>query len=331
MNTRCCSLTLLAINFGCAHGQCLTTHLRNYTSTAGDILEGYLAYDPSQCSTSQRCPAVVVIQDWDGMNAYEMERARMLAEMGYVALAADIYGVGTPVENMQDWMAASSAHRGNPDLYMDKMEVAIAEVRSLDFVDETKVAVIGYCFGGTGIVNMALSGGDVLGVVGYHSGIAPNARVAHTNGTAITAKLLLHSGVMDDAAQDIALLESELEAAEASYEIVRFGSGVVHSFTHWGSNTPGMAVYDARADYRSRESTKLFLHELFHGMPVPERSDESSSSLTTTLHNYTSTAGDILEGYLAYDPSRCSTSQRCPAVVVIQDGDGMNDYEMERT
>jgi len=252
---------------------------------------------------------VVVIQDWDGMNDYEMERARMLAEMGYVALAADIYGVGTPVENMQDWMAASSAHRGNPDLYMDKMEVAIAEVKSLDFVDEAKVAVFGYCFGGTGIVNMALSGGDVLGVVGYHSGIAPDARVAHTNGTAITAKLLLHSGVMDDTAENIALLENELEAAEASYEIVRFGSGVVHSFTHWGSNTPGMAVYDARADYRSWESTKLFLHELFHGMPDPARGVEEECESENEGDSSNDNSGDNSVGDVS------GTSSAAPSVL----------------
>ena len=87
------------------------------TTTCG----GYMAYKASACTASMKCPAVVVIQDWNGMNDYEKERTRMLAEMGYVGFAADIYGYGTPVEDMSDWMAASSAHRGNPDLYMSKI------------------------------------------------------------------------------------------------------------------------------------------------------------------------------------------------------------------
>merc|ERR1719247_4012497 len=158
--------------------------------------QGYLAYKPSHCSATKKCPAVVVIQDWNGMNSYEKERSGMLADMGYVGFAADIYGVGTPTATMMHWMAASGKHRGNSTLYMAKIQAAIAKVKSYDYVDATKIAVIGYCFGGTGIVNMAILGSDVLGVVGYHSGIAPSSRaaVSQTKPVAIKPKVLLHSG-----------------------------------------------------------------------------------------------------------------------------------------
>ena len=308
----------------CTHEASMVNYTCN-TTTCG----GYMAYKASACTASMKCPAVVIIQDWNGMNDYEKERTRMLAEMGYVGFAADIYGYGTPVEDMSDWMAASSAHRGNPDLYMSKISAAIDKVKSYDFVDTTKVAVIG--FGGTGVVNMAILGMEgVLGVVGYHSGISPNARVVRGNSTTpMVAKVLLHSGVMDDAATDMAMLEEEFESAGATYEIARYGSGVYHSFTEWMASVPMAAMYDQRADVRSWESTKHFLMELFDGLPAASRGPENDM-LTTGLHNYTCNT-TTCEGYMAYNASGCTASMKCPAVVVIQDWNGMNDYEKERS
>ncbi|CAJ1396165.1 unnamed protein product [Effrenium voratum] len=291
--------------------------------------DGYIAYGHETCTSSMKCPAVVIIQDWNGMNDYEKERARMLADMGYVAFAADIYGRGTPVEDMSDWAAAAGMHRGNPDLYMSKINAALDQVKSYDFVDTSKIAVIGYCFGGTGVVNMAILGADVLGVVGYHSAISSSARVMRGNSTTpVTAKVLLHSGVDDDAATDVAILEEELEAAGATYEIVRYGADIFHSFTEWSANSPGQAMYSHRADYRSWESTKLFLHELFMGLPAAARGPESGS-LDTSMANYTCNT-TTCDGYVAYNSSHCTSSMKCPAVVIIQDWNGMNDYEKER-
>ena len=169
----------------------------------------------------------------------------MIAELGYVAFAADIYGRGTPAENMAQWGAAAGAHRGNPDLYMSKIQAALDQVKTYDFVDTTKIAAVGYCFGGSGVVNMAILGVDVLGVVGYHSGIQTTSRVVWdsvTNNAAVKAKVLLHSGVDDDAATDVALLEQEFEAAGATYEIVRYGKDIFHSFTEWSAASPGQAM-----------------------------------------------------------------------------------------
>mmetsp|Transcript_31997 Transcript_31997/g.60255 ORF Transcript_31997/g.60255 Transcript_31997/m.60255 type:complete len:331 (-) Transcript_31997:377-1369(-) len=275
--------TLLATAFAGGHGghddhddEACHMHVEmvNYTCDA-TTCGSYLVYDNTTCTSSSKCPAVVIIQDWNGMNDYEQERARMLAGMGYVGFAADIYGYGTPVENMADWGAAAGAHRGNPDLYMAKINAALDKVKMYDFVDTAKIAVIGYCFGGTGVVNMAILGSDVLGVVGYHSGINPSVRVVRGNSTVpVTAKVLLHSGVQDDAATDMALLEQEFEDAQATFEIVRYGSGVYHSFTEWSANFPMQAMYDQRADVRSWESTKLFLSELFTGLPAASRMEE---------------------------------------------------------
>merc|ERR1712216_1094252 len=153
--SRILTLALLVGVADATASTCLHTALQNYTCDSMTC-QGYLAYKPSHCSATKKCPAVVVIQDWNGMNSYEKERSGMLADMGYVGFAADIYGVGTPTATMMHWMAASGKHRGNSTLYMAKIQAAIAKVKSYDYVDATKVAVIGYCFGGTGIVNMAI-------------------------------------------------------------------------------------------------------------------------------------------------------------------------------
>jgi len=328
------SLVVLAMAslIGVAKAACLHSALQNYTCDT-TTCQGYLAYKPSRCSASSKCPAVVVIQDWNGMNSYEKERAGILAEMGYVGFAADIYGVDTPSENFQHWMAASGMHRANATLYTSKIQAALTKVKSYDFIDTTKIAVIGYCFGGTGIVNMAILGTDVLGVVGYHSGIQITSReqVSKTQPVKITAKVLLHSGGVDDKATDIAMLEEELERGNATFEIVRYGNAVGHSFTEWSTpvGTGSPDGYNARADYRSWESTKLFLVELFSGMPAPA-TDTSSQSVTKMLQNYTC-SGSTCQGYLAYKSATCTATNKCPAVVVIQDWNGMNDYEKMRS
>eukprot|EP00929_Paragymnodinium_shiwhaense_P010988 TRINITY_DN116155_c0_g1_i1.p1 TRINITY_DN116155_c0_g1~~TRINITY_DN116155_c0_g1_i1.p1 ORF type:complete len:620 (+),score=120.35 TRINITY_DN116155_c0_g1_i1:98-1861(+) len=326
------AFALLADTFhGHQHG-CIKTMDQMYSVEGGDH-KGLVSYNASLCTATKKCPAVVVIPDWDGMNDYEAERAVMLAELGYVGFAADIYGTSTPVEDMSDWMAASSKHRGNATLYMGKIDAAIAKLKELDFVDASKVAVIGYCFGGTGIINMAILGADVLGVVGYHSGIGENARTVRADeNSTIRAKVLLHSGVQDDAATDVARLEDEFEAAGAKYEIARFGSGVYHSFTHWGSAVPRQSMYDQRADYRSWESSKRFLAELFQGMPAASR-HTGAHSLTITHPEYScaESSNCTLKGYMARHSGHCSSSSRCPAVVLIHDWNGLNDYEEERS
>ena len=326
------------------------------------ILRRYIAY--GACNVDKKCPAVLVIQarrvgsellscvcvgagvfvclfvclfvcvrvrvqDWTGMDDYEMERARMLADLGYVGFAADIYGRGTPVEDRDDWAAAAGRHRGDPTLYMSKINAALEQVKSYSFVDTSKIAVIGYCFGGTGIVNMAILGVDVLGVVGYHSGIQPNRRVLRSDSTGpVRAKVLLHSGVQDDLATDIALLEREFEDANATFEIVRYGSDVLHTFTNWYANDPGVAVYNQRADVRSWESTKLFLSEIFEGLSDTSRRP-FSTGLGVSLPEY-SCNSSVCQSYMVRNPAKCSSENQCPTVIIVPDWTGMDDYEMER-
>jgi len=231
--------------------------------------KGYMTYDSSKCSTASKCPAVMVVQDWNGMNDYEKQRSRLLAEKGYVAFAADIYGIDTPKTTMQDWVKASSAHGSNATKYMNKIHGAFTQMLTYGFVDSTKLAALGYCFGGTGMVNLAMVGHKgfpgvtfpqgLLGVVSYHGGLS-SGYAAPKNGT--RPKLLLNSGGKDDKNEHISKLTNDLESVGAVYQISRYGLNVGHSFTHWGSNSPGNA-YDARADFRSWADTLDFLKEIF--------------------------------------------------------------------
>lgn len=215
---------------------------------------------------------MVIVQDWNGMNDYEKKRARMIADAGYVAFAADIYGVDTPKATMSDWIAASSAHSSNATKYMKKIHGAFTKLLTYDVVDSAKLAALGYCFGGTGMVNLAMVGhggvpgvtfpSGLLGVVSYHGGLS-SGYAAPVSGT--RPKLLLHSGGKDDANDKISKLTDDLESVGATYEINRFGSNVLHSFTEWSANTPGQAKYDARADGRSWSDTMHFLQEIFKG------------------------------------------------------------------
>lgn len=196
----------------------------------------------------------------------------MIADAGYVAFAADIYGVNTPKATMSDWIAASSAHSSNAAKYMKKIHGAFTKLLTYDVVDSAKLAALGYCFGGTGMVNLAMVGhggvpgvtfpSGLLGVVSYHGGLS-SGYAAPVSGT--RPKLLLHSGGKDDANDKISKLTDDLESVGATYEITRYGPNVLHSFTEWSANTPGQAKYDARADGRSWSDTMHFLQEIFKG------------------------------------------------------------------
>jgi dienelactone hydrolase len=244
----------------------------------GVACRGYMIYDKTKCSARCPCPAVVVVQDWDGMNDYEKHRARVLAEAGYVAFAADIYGVDTPVENMQDFIAASSAHQQDSSLFLKKIHGAVAKAIGYDVVDANNLAAVGYCFGGNGMVRVALGGHSVLdppfpaglkGVVSYHGGITNGYGDVNDAATSRPKLLYLASGA--DTSTSIALvngLTDALEGVSANYQVGMYGPGIGHGFTHWGG-----ASYDARADMRSWSATMDFLNEIFD-LPLCDPADE---------------------------------------------------------
>jgi dienelactone hydrolase len=189
------------------------------------------------------CYFCVFYRDWDGVNYYEQQRATLIAEdLQFVAFAADIYGADLHnVSNMTLRRELADLYRSNATLFTNRIQAAINVVKDLENVDAERIALIGYCFGGTGVLIYAMtlgktSGDEVAAVVSFHGGLTSilgenstmnDESIALTN---VTTKVLVLSGGADDAASEIMDLESTMNARGANWEITRY-SGIEHAFT----------------------------------------------------------------------------------------------------
>ncbi len=225
------------------------------------VLSGFLAYDAS--ITGKR-PGILVCHAWKGLGKHEMDSARELAKLGYVAFALDIYGKGVRAKNAKEARALATKYRGGDrKLLRQRANVGLAKLKSLPRVDAAATAAIGYCFGGTTVLEMARSGAATRGVVSFHGGLTTNAPEDAKN---IKAKVLVLHGGDDPHApmKDVVALADELRAAKVDWQIVLYG-GAVHSFTDPGAgNDPSRgAAYDKQAARRSWEAMQDFFRELF--------------------------------------------------------------------
>ena len=223
-------------------------------------LEGYLAYDDG---FSGKRPGVLVVHDWMGISAETRRRCDMLAGLGYVAFAADIYGKGVRPANAQEAGAQAGKYKGDRVLYRARLNLALEQLRKSPLVDGFKIAAIGYCFGGTGVLELARSGADVKGVVSFHGGLDSLHPEDAKN---IKGRVLILHGADDPfvPAADVAAFQDELRKAGVDWVMVSYG-GAVHAFTNPGAgsdNSKG-AAYNARADERSWKAMRDFFAEVF--------------------------------------------------------------------
>lgn len=227
----------------------------------GDVLlEGYLAYDDA---TKIKQPGVLVVHEWKGLNEYAKQRAEQLALLGYVAFAVDMYGKGVRARDHEDAAKLSGIYRKDRQLMRGRIQAALDVLKQQEQVDPERIAAIGYCFGGTTVLELARSGADVLGVVSFHGGLdTPNPGDAKQ----IKGKVLVLHGADDSfvTPEQLAAFEQEMQQAGVDYRLVQY-PGAVHSFTvREAGNDPstGMA-YDPEADQQSWEAMKAFFQELF--------------------------------------------------------------------
>ena len=211
----------------------------------GKPYRGFLA----DGSRGRKAPGVLVAHEGGGMTNHPKDRARMLAELGYIAFAMDTFG-----EVPADMACAQEILRGlmaDPDELRARATTALDVLKAQPNVDPTRLAAIGFCFGGTTVLELAKTGADVACVVGFHSGLTP-ARAA-TPGT-VKAKVLVCMGAADPIipAEQRAAFEAEMTAAGADWEMLVMG-GVGHSFTNPGINALGLPgfAYDQTADRRA--------------------------------------------------------------------------------
>jgi dienelactone hydrolase len=187
---------------------------------------GYLAWDDA--IQGQR-PGVLVVHEWWGLNDYAKKRAEELAKLGYAAFCADMYGDGKVVDHPKDAMEMTGKLRANVDDWRKRAQEALATLKAQPQCDPDKVAAIGYCFGGSTCLQLAMTGADLKAVATFHAGLPkPTAEEAKK----IKAKVLVCNGADDKfiPADAIAAFRQELDTAKTNYEFVNY-PGAVHSFT----------------------------------------------------------------------------------------------------
>ena len=183
---------LLAVLVGGTDASAAQTRSVSYES-AGATMQGFVAIPELQ--EGEFRPGILLIHDWTGLQQYAKDRARQIAnELGYVCFAADVYGKGVRPENPQECGVQARIYRGDRTLFRKRLNDALAELRKLPGCHPNQIAAIGYCFGGTGVIELARSGADVQGVVSFHGGLdSPNPE----DGQNIKSKVLVLHGADD--------------------------------------------------------------------------------------------------------------------------------------
>jgi dienelactone hydrolase len=226
------------------------------------VLEGYLAYDST--STARR-PGILIIHQWKGITDYEKMRAQMLAQMGYVAFAADIYGKGIRPQTNEEAGAQAGNYYKDRQLLRARAQAGLEQLKKSKFIDTTRVAVIGYCFGGSTALELARSGVQISGAVSFH-GILSTPTPDDANN--IKGKILVLTGAIDPNVppDQVKAFEDEMSKAGVDWQLISYG-GAVHSFTipTAGSDISTGSAYNEKADKRSWEAMKQFFAEIFRG------------------------------------------------------------------
>lgn len=246
----------------------MTARIHDYRD-GPTTLEGYLAWDDHRAGPR---PGVLVFHEWMGVADHERTAADRLAALGYIALAADIYGKGERPANGTEAAQYAGRYRQGDRAVMRQRARAALRALTAEPLCNGRVAAIGFCFGGTVALELARDGAPLRGVVTFHGGL--NTERPAAAGT-LTAKVLALHGADDPfvPATEVARFQEEMRAARADWQFVQF-SDAVHSFTNPGAGddpTKGSA-YNERAAQRSWQMMAAFLTEVLGPSAGPTRS-----------------------------------------------------------
>ncbi|MFN0135155.1 MAG: dienelactone hydrolase family protein [Phycisphaerae bacterium] len=226
----------------------------------GDVvLEGYMVWDDARKGPQ---PGVLLVHEWWGVTEHTKSMTRQVAEMGYVAFALDMYGKDVVTDSVDQAGKLAGQFKGNPALMRDRAKAGFDEFTKQPEVDKSRVAAIGFCFGGTTVLNMAYSGLALRGVVSFHGGLVPPMDADRGN---VKAKILVLHGADDPLVPDVAIktFQDGVRKAKADWQMVYYGNAV-HSFTNPAADKVGIdgVKYDAATDKRSRGHIKVFFDEV---------------------------------------------------------------------
>lgn len=257
--------TLIVIPTGCAGLGGPDVVTREISYRAGDVeAHGFLAWD---ARLSGPRPGVLVVHEWWGHNEYARSRARQLAALGYTALAVDMYGSGKQADHPSDAGAFASEVMSNMGAARARFEAGMGVLRDHDTTDPEKIAAIGYCFGGSVVLNMARAGVDLDAVASFHGSLRTESPAEPG---AVKARVLVCTGADDPMIPppDVEAFEAEMRNAGVQrFEVIVFRD-VVHSFTNPGATKLGEEFglplrYDAKADRESWAALERVLSEVF--------------------------------------------------------------------
>jgi len=224
------------------------------------VLEGFHAYDTS---IQGKRPGVLIVHQWKGLSAYEKKRAEMLAQLGFNVFAVDIYGKGIRADNPKDASALAGKYKGDRSLLRARVNAGLEVLKKQELTDGGRIAAIGYCFGGTTVIELARSGAELGGVVSFHGALDSPTPADARN---IKCKVLALHGADDPFVppKDVAAFQEEMRQAGVDWQLVAYG-GAVHSFTDWnaGNDNSKGAAYNEKADKRSWEAMRQLFAEVF--------------------------------------------------------------------
>ncbi len=237
----------------------MTIQTRTIDYQDGDVdLQGYLAWDDA---VEGKRPGVMIAHAWAGRSDFENGKAEALAKLGYVGFALDNFGRGILGTNTEENSALIQPFLDDRAMLQGRMQIALEVLKGLDEVDASRVAAIGFCFGGLCVLDLARAGTDICGVVSFHGLFGSPG---NTTGNKIKAKVLALHGWDDPMAppDQVVSLAEELSSMGADWQVHGYGN-TMHAFTNPQANDPDFGtVYSADADRRSWNAMQDFLSEI---------------------------------------------------------------------
>lgn len=234
-----------------------------YQSADGTSLIGYYAYDDS---LKGKRPGVMVVHEWWGLNDYARRRARELAQLGYAALAIDMFGGGKHTMHAAEAKEMMQQATSDAKISQARAQAGFNLLKAQPEVDQRRIAAIGYCFGGKVVLDMARQGMDLAGVVSFHGVLATNAPAEKGK---VKARVLVLNGEADSfiPASDVENFKKEMDTAGVDYQFINY-PGAKHAFTSPDADRlakeNGIDIaYNADADKASWKKMRSFFKEIF--------------------------------------------------------------------
>lgn len=254
-------ITALCLSVPLVQAEIISSEV-NYTD-GETTMKGYLAYDNSK---KGKRPGIIVVHEWWGHNDYAKKRARMLAKLGYHAIALDMYGNGKTASHPKDAGMFSGEVKKNMDVAEKRFMAAYHLLQKQETVDKDKIAAIGYCFGGGIVLEMARRGVDLDAVVSFHGSL--DTKKSAEKGK-VKARVLVLNGQADPFVKPEAIenLKNEMKAADVDFKFINY-PGAKHAFTNpeadkFAAEFKIPLAYNKPADNKSWKEMKKFLKKSF--------------------------------------------------------------------